>query len=94
MPTKKDSWTVYILECADETLYTGITTDIEKRLVKHTNGVGAKYTRGRSPYKVIFTQHGLTKSDALKREAEIKTFTKEQKHQLAKSTPKRKAPSA
>ena len=72
-------WTVYILQCADETLYTGITNDLETRLSKHAAGKGAKYTRGRAPFRVIFTEAHATKSAALKRELEIKTLSKIQK---------------
>jgi putative endonuclease len=77
-------WTVYILECADKTLYTGITTDMERRIARHSNGTGAKYTRGRSPYKVIHVEQHPTKSRALKREAEIKSLGREQKLKLIK----------
>lgn len=73
------TWVVYILQCADMTLYTGITNDLEARLAKHEQGKGAKYTRGRAPYKVIFTEAHASKSDALKRELEIKSFSKTQK---------------
>ena len=76
-------WTVYILECADKTLYTGITNDLETRLAKHANGTGAKYTRGRAPYKVVYTELHRTKGNALQREAEIKSFSKKQKLTLA-----------
>lgn len=72
-------WIVYILQCADGSLYTGITTDLDARLLKHANGTGAKYTRGRGPYTVLFTERHATKSAALKREVEIKTFSKIQK---------------
>jgi putative endonuclease len=75
-------WTVYILECADKTLYTGITNDLESRLVKHAKGTGAKYTRGRDPYKVVYTEVHRTKGRALKREAEIKSLGREQKLKL------------
>lgn len=76
------SWIVYILQCADMTLYTGITNDLDARLIKHSNGVGAKYTRGRGPYTVVFTEFHPTRSDALKREAEIKNLTKQEKLKL------------
>ena len=75
-------WTVYILECADGSLYTGITTDMERRLAMHVNGTGAKYTRGRWPFKVRYTQSHDNKSSALKREAEIKALSREQKKSL------------
>ena len=78
----EERWIVYMLQCADLSLYTGITTDLDGRLVKHMNGTGAKYTRGRGPYEVILTEHHPTKSAALKREAEIKRLNKAQKLRL------------
>ncbi len=66
------SWTVYIVECGDGTLYTGITTDLPRRLEAHTKGKGAKYTRGRGPFHVFYTEICSTKSEALQREAHIK----------------------
>lgn len=78
----KRCWIVYILQCADMTLYTGVTTDLDARVIKHAKGTGAKYTKGRGPYEVIFTQIHPTKSAALKREAEIKKLTKQEKLKL------------
>jgi putative endonuclease len=75
-------WTVYILECADKTLYTGITNNIENRLVKHANGTGAKYTRGRAPFKIVYVELHRTKGRALKREAEIKSLNRNKKLKL------------
>ncbi len=75
-------WTVYILECADKTLYTGITNDMENRLAKHANGTGAKYTRGRAPYKIVYQELHRTKGRALKREAEIKSLGRDKKLNL------------
>jgi putative endonuclease len=66
------TWTVYIVECGDGTLYTGITTDLPRRLQAHGNGKGAKYTRGRGPFSVVYTESHPTKSEALQREAHIK----------------------
>lgn len=66
------SWTVYIVECGDGTLYTGITTDLPRRLEAHANGNGAKYTRGRGPFSVFYTELCSTKGEALQREAHIK----------------------
>jgi len=77
-------WTVYILECSDKTLYTGITNDVESRLEKHRKGTGAKYTRGRSPLKLVYTEPHRTKSRALKRELEIKSLNRTQKLKLLK----------
>lgn len=83
------SWTVYILECADKTLYTGITNDMESRLAKHVKGTGAKYTRGRGPLKIVYTELLKTKSRALKREIEIKSLARKQKLELAAARAKR-----
>ncbi|HYD19736.1 MAG TPA: GIY-YIG nuclease family protein [Patescibacteria group bacterium] len=75
-------WTLYILECADRTLYTGITNDLEKRLAAHETGRGAKYTRGRGPFMLRYTENHRTKGFALKREAVIKSLGRAQKIQL------------
>jgi putative endonuclease len=72
-------WIVYILQCADMSLYTGITTDLDARLVKYATGKGAKYTRGRGPYEVVLTENYPTKSAALKRELAIKKMDKHKK---------------
>jgi putative endonuclease len=79
------AWTVYILECADKTLYTGITKDLERRFTAHMNGSGAKYTRGRIPLKILYTELRRTKGQALKREAEIKSLNRAEKLRLALS---------
>jgi putative endonuclease len=78
-------WVVYILECADRTLYTGITTDIVHRIAEHERGAGAKYTRGRAPFRLLYTESHPTRSDALKREAEIKSLRPAVKRRLASS---------
>lgn len=70
------------MECADKTLYTGITNDIQARFEKHSKGTGAKYTRGRSPLKLAYTELHRTKSRALKREIEIKSLDRSQKLKL------------
>lgn len=77
-------WTVYILECADKTLYTGVTNDLEKRLAAHAAGRGAKYTRGRGPLRVVYTETKRTKGAALKREYAIKAMPKPEKTGLAR----------
>lgn len=76
-------WTVYILRCADDTLYTGVTNDMERRLAMHEKGTGAKYTRGRGPYEIIHTEIFATRGDALRREAAIKACSREDKLALA-----------
>lgn len=72
-------WTVYMLECADTSLYTGITVDLARRLEAHSKGKGAKYTKRRGPFTVVFTELQETRGQALKREAAIKAMTREEK---------------
>lgn len=72
-------WYVYILECADSTYYTGITTDIERRIAAHEAGTGAKYTKGRGPLNLIYEEEYADRSGASKREIEIKALSKAQK---------------
>lgn len=79
------SWIVYILECADRTLYTGITKNLEHRLQAHAEGKGAKYTRGRGPFSVLYTETHPTRSQALHREAQIKKYDSGSKRNLASS---------
>ena len=76
------AWVVYILRCADDTLYTGVTNDLDQRLRKHADGTGAKYTRNRGPYEVIFTEGHPDRSSALKREAAIKALSRSEKQKL------------
>jgi len=73
---------VYILKCHDGTLYTGSTNDLQKRLETHNLGKGAKYTRGRLPVKLVYSESFTTKGEALKREAQIKHFSRNQKLSL------------
>ncbi|MHC1682028.1 MAG: GIY-YIG nuclease family protein [Clostridiaceae bacterium] len=73
---------VYILECRDKTLYTGWTVDIDKRIVAHNNGKGAKYTRGRAPVRLVYLETYSNKGEALKRENSIKKLSKRQKELL------------
>lgn len=76
------SYIVYILRCTDNTLYTGITSDLQKRLVAHRAGTGAKYTRTHKPDKIVYTKKFRTKGRALRRELEIKKLTRVQKIKL------------
>ena len=73
---------VYILRCADGSLYCGYTNDVEKRFEKHKSGKGAKYTKAHLPLEVVYVQEFDNKSDALKRECEIKKLTRSQKEKL------------
>ena len=77
-------WKVYILRCGDGTLYTGIATDVDKRFRAHCAGKGAKYTRGRGPLSIVYREECGTRSQASKREYEIKALTREEKEQLIK----------
>lgn len=80
-----DNWFIYIVECCDKSLYTGITNDLGKRLEKHNSGKGAKYTRGRGPIILKYFEKVSSKSTALKREIEIKKLTRAQKDKLIHS---------
>ena len=75
-------WYLYILRCRDGSLYTGITTDVERRLEAHRSGKGAKYTRGRGPLELVYREECGDHSKALKRELEIKALPRAQKEEL------------
>ncbi len=72
-------WFVYILRCGDGSLYTGMTDDVQRRLAAHRAGRGAKYTRGRGPLELVYQEERADRSDALRREAEIKSLSRAQK---------------
>ena len=78
----ENTWKLYILRCADGTLYTGITTDVERRFAEHSSGKGAKYTRGRAPLELVHSEDCGDKSTALKRELEVKALPREEKLKL------------
>lgn len=73
---------VYIVRCSDNSLYTGYTNNIEVRINKHNAGKGAKYTKTRRPVVLVYQEMYETKSEALRREYEIKTFTRQRKLKL------------
>jgi putative endonuclease len=78
-------WHVYMLKCSDDTIYTGITTDLNRRVEEHNNSLkGAKYTRIRRPTELIYSEQHEDKSFASKREYEIKQFSRVQKLGLLK----------
>ena len=77
------TWYVYLLRCGDGSLYCGITDDVSRRLEAHTAGKGAKYTRGRGPLELVYTQACESHSDALKREIAIKRMKRAEKLALA-----------
>ena len=72
----------YIIECADHTLYTGYTNNLENRIEKHNEGKAAKYTRVRTPVKLIYYEEHDTKSAAMKRENDIKRMIRQEKLEL------------
>ena len=75
-------WTVYILLCGDGTYYTGITNDLPRRLQAHRSGRGAKYTRGRGPLTLVYTEEQPDRAAASRREAAIKALTRGEKEGL------------
>lgn len=74
--------TVYILSCNDRSLYTGYTNNLERRLKLHLEGKGAKYTRGRGPFQVVYVEHFETKEEAMKKEYAIKQLPRKEKWKL------------
>lgn len=77
---------VYMLRCADGSLYTGWTTDLKKRIETHNSGKGAKYTRARLPVELVYYETFNDKNEALKRERAIKRLNKEKKESLIKTS--------
>ncbi|WP_294370850.1 GIY-YIG nuclease family protein [uncultured Clostridium sp.] len=76
---------VYIVECSDGTFYTGWTNDLERRIKQHSSGKGAKYTRARRPVKLVYYEKFDEKREAMKREYEIKTYSRKEKINLIKN---------
>lgn len=76
------NWTVYILKCGDDTFYTGITNDLARRVSAHEVGAGAKYTKNRGPFEVVYTESAKDRSAASKRELEIKALNRGAKVEL------------
>ncbi|MCG8037495.1 MAG: GIY-YIG nuclease family protein [Candidatus Thiodiazotropha taylori] len=83
---EKSDWYVYILRCTDDTLYTGITNDINRRVDEHNRGVGAKYTRGRAPVELVFIETLPDRSAALRRELAIKRMKTADKQLMINQT--------
>ena len=80
------NWLCYILRCADDTLYCGITNDLEKRLAAHNEGLASKYTRARGPVELVLVESCTDRSAASKREMAIKNLTREEKLALIQSS--------
>jgi putative endonuclease len=81
------TWTVYLARCNDGTLYTGITTDLERRLAEHNAGCGASYTRSRVPIVVVYWEPATDRSGASRRERAIKRLSRAEKERLVKRVP-------
>lgn len=80
--TSEDKWFVYILRCADNTLYTGITNDLIRRCEQHNAGTASRCTRSRLPVELVYQESQTSRSLALKRELAIKALTRQQKKLL------------
>ena len=80
------NWQVYMILCSDDSLYTGITTDVQRRFSQHRSGAGAKYFRGHIPLRLVYLEDGHDRSSASQREARIKKLRAEEKWQLIAST--------
>jgi putative endonuclease len=79
-----NDWTLYILRCKDKSLYTGITKDLVKRIEQHNAGLGAKYTRGRGPCELIWSQGEYSESEAKQEEYRIKKLSRKEKESLTR----------
>jgi len=86
--TTKQEWFFYIVECRDGSLYSGITNDLEGRIEKHNKGAGAKYTSGRRPVTLVYNERYGSVSEARKREAQVKGWSRHTKEQLIKGFPR------
>lgn len=75
-------WSVYVVRCRDGTLYAGVTTDLGRRLRQHNAGRASRYTRGRLPVTLVYSESGLTHGAALRREAAIKALRRSEKERL------------
>ena len=82
MVNDEDNHFVYILECKDGTYYTGYTNEISQRLRKHEEGKGAKYTRGRGPFRLVYQESFSTKTEAMKAEFAIKKLNRSAKERI------------
>lgn len=78
----ENSWFVYLLRCADDSLYTGITNDVERRCQQHNAGTASRYTRSRLPVELVYRESQASRSLALKRELAIKRLTRQKKEAL------------
>lgn len=91
MTNSTDNWSLYIIEATDSSMYTGISTDVERRFAEHLHGPrGARYFSGRSPLRIVYREDGHSRASASRREAEVKKLSRRAKQQLvaeARQTP-------
>jgi len=83
---KTPGWFLYILKCRDSTFYTGITTDLDRRLDQHNDGTASRYTRSRKPVTMVYSETCDDHSAALKRECAVKKLTREEKELMVKKS--------
>ncbi len=81
-PDSAARWTLYLLRCRDGSLYAGITTDLERRVAQHQTGVASRYTRGRTPVRIVYRESCANRSEALKREYAVKALSRDGKERL------------
>ena len=79
LDARGNCWVVYILRCVDGSLYTGITNDLDRRRQQHNDGTASRYTRSRRPVKLVYQEPHATRSLALKREASVKSLSRQEK---------------
>ena len=84
MTKPKTNWHLYLVRCADDTIYTGISIDVEARVTKHNSGKGAKYTSTRLPVRLIYSESKPDRISAMKREVQIKRWSRKMKEDLVK----------
>jgi putative endonuclease len=84
------AWHIYIIRCNDGLLYTGITNNLERRIKEHTSGNGCKFTKCRAPVKLRYSEESLTRPDALRREIQIKRFSRKKKLVLIRESRKKR----
>ena len=88
MKESEKYWYLYMVRCADDSIYTGISNDVQSRINKHNRGVGAKYTAGRLPVSLIFSERHANQSSARKREVQLKKWSKNKKEILSQGFPR------
>ncbi len=84
MTESKNNWHLYLVRCADDTIYTGISIDVSARVTKHNSGRGAKYTQTRLPVRLIYSESQPDRISAMKREIQVKRWNRKMKEKLVK----------